>query len=338
MNGLSLCAGIGGIDLGLSLALGKQYTTVGYVEIDSFCQQIIFERMADGILGVAPVWADLRSFDGAPWRGVVDIVTAGYPCQPFSVAGKRRGTRDPRHLWPHVARVIHECEPGLVFLENVPHHLRLGFPRVARDLRSMGYDVEAGLFTAAEVGASHKRQRLYILARRRQGDGDGDAGRGGDDTCESGRGRGTGGTEASVSGGSGADVGDADIARLEGRREPERSGSDEWLAWPPGPEDRDQWAAVLAERPELAPAVADADGAGLERTPVHLPVWRPHEAVSDADRAGGGLAAAEAPTQPPVRRVAHGLPRRVDRLRALGNAVVPRVAALAFCTLAGRWR
>ena len=93
-------------------------------------------------------------------------LTAGYPCQPFSVAGKRRGADDPRHLWPHVARIIGEVEPPFVFLENVAHHLRLGFPEVASGLVGMGYRLAAGLFTAAEVGAPHKRERLFILAIR----------------------------------------------------------------------------------------------------------------------------------------------------------------------------
>ena len=112
------------------------------------------------------VWDDVGTFDGRPWRGAVDIVTAGYPCQPFSVAGKRRGADDPRHLWPHVARIIGEIEPPFVFLENVAHHLRLGFPEVAAGLVGMGYRLAAGLFTAAEVGAPHKRERLFILAIR----------------------------------------------------------------------------------------------------------------------------------------------------------------------------
>lgn len=122
--------------------------------------------MEDAALDPAPVWDDVATFDGRPWRGAVDIVTAGYPCQPFSVAGKRRGADDPRHLWPHVARIIGEAEPPFVFLENVAHHLRLGFPEVAGGLVGMGYRLAAGLFTAAEVGAPHKRERLFILAHR----------------------------------------------------------------------------------------------------------------------------------------------------------------------------
>lgn len=163
--GLSLCSGAGGLDLGLTIAL-PGYRTVGHVERETYAAAILVARMEEAALDPAPVWDDVASFDGRPWRGAVDIVTAGYPCQPFSVAGKRRGAEDPRHLWPHVARIIGEVEPPFVFLENVAHHLRLGFPEVASGLVGMGYRLAAGLFTAAEVGAPHKRERLFILAIR----------------------------------------------------------------------------------------------------------------------------------------------------------------------------
>lgn len=107
---------------------------------------------------------DVRTFDGRAWRGVVDTLTAGYPCQPFSKAGRRRGRDDPRHLWPHVGRIVGEAEPGIVFLENVSDHLSLGFSKVAQDLRRMDYGIAAGLFTAAEVGSSQGRERVFILA------------------------------------------------------------------------------------------------------------------------------------------------------------------------------
>ena len=163
--GLSLCSGAGGIDLGLTIAL-PGYRTVGHVERETFAAATLVARMEDTSLDQAVVWDDVGTFDGRPWRGAVDIVTAGYPCQPFSVAGKRRGADDPRHLWPHVARIVGEVEPPFVFLENVAHHLRLGFPEVAGGLVGMGYRLAAGLFTAAEVGAPHKRERLFILAIR----------------------------------------------------------------------------------------------------------------------------------------------------------------------------
>jgi site-specific DNA-cytosine methylase len=128
--------------------------------------------MENTALDRAPVWDDLTTFDGRPWRGLVDIIHGGYPCQPFSVAGKKLGDKDPRHLWPHVARIVSEIQPALCFFENVGGHLRLGFEQVHDDLRSMGYRVKAGLFTAEEIGATHKRERLFMLAYR-EGDGRG---------------------------------------------------------------------------------------------------------------------------------------------------------------------
>jgi DNA (cytosine-5)-methyltransferase 1 len=167
-NILSLCSGYGGLDLGLGLAMPTA-RTVCYVEREATVSAVLAARFADGSLHEAPVWSDLKTFDGRAWRGVVDILAAGYPCQPFSVAGKRRGAKDPRHLWPDVARIIRECEPEWVFLENVAGHVRLGFREVAQELRRLGFRVAAGLFTAEEVGAPHRRQRLFVLANRAGG-------------------------------------------------------------------------------------------------------------------------------------------------------------------------
>ena len=161
--GLSLCAGAGGLDLGIHLAV-PGYRTVGYVERDAYAAATLVVRMEDEALDRAPVWDNVADFDGRPWRGLVDILHGGYPCQPFSVAGRKLGDKDPRHLWPHIARIVREVEPPLCFFENVGGHLRLGFQQVHDDLRRMGYRVKAGLFTAEEVGAPHKRERLFILA------------------------------------------------------------------------------------------------------------------------------------------------------------------------------
>lgn len=162
---LSLCAGVGGLDLGLRVAQPNA-RTVCFVEIEAYAAAILATRMEQDTLDQAPIWTDLRTFDGKPWCGLVDCITAGYPCQPFSVAGKQLGDKDPRHLWPDVFRVVREIDPPLCFFENVPGHLRLGCQQVHDDLRSLGYRVKAGLFTAEEVGASHKRERLFILAYR----------------------------------------------------------------------------------------------------------------------------------------------------------------------------
>jgi len=122
-----------------------------------------------------PIWDDVRTFDGRPWRGVVDLVTGGFPCQPFSAAGKQQGESDPRHLWPEIARIIGECMPQYVFLENVPPLLSAGsgaaFDGVLRSLAELGFDAAWGTFSAADLGAPHERKRLWIAAANPAGKG-----------------------------------------------------------------------------------------------------------------------------------------------------------------------
>lgn len=163
---LNLCSGYDGLGLALDIATGGQACAVCHVEIEVPAAAILAHAMESGALPEAPIWSDLRTFDALPWRGVVDIVVAGYPCQPFSVAGKRGGESDPRHLWPEVARIMGEVQPAFGFFENVSGHLVLGFDAVCEDLERLGYRVAAGVFTASEVGASHRRERLFILAHR----------------------------------------------------------------------------------------------------------------------------------------------------------------------------
>lgn len=162
---LSLCTGAGGLDLGLKLAV-PGCKAVCYVEGEAYAASILAARMEDETLDAAPVWSDVKSFDAARWRGCVDIITAGYPCQPFSIAGKKKAEADPRHLWPYIRDIVDVIRPRICFFENVSHHLRLGFEQVHDDLSAMGYCVAAGLFTAEEIGATHKRERLFILADR----------------------------------------------------------------------------------------------------------------------------------------------------------------------------
>ena len=169
---LSLCSGAGGLELGLKLAMPRA-RTICYVEGEAYVAAILAARMEDKTMDAAPVWSNVKTFDAKPWRGCVDIITAGYPCQPFSIAGAKRAEKDPRHLWPYIREIVRTIEPSICFFENVSHHLRLGFEQVHDDLRSMGYSVAAGLFTAEEVGAPHKRERLFILAHRESHRSDG---------------------------------------------------------------------------------------------------------------------------------------------------------------------
>jgi DNA (cytosine-5)-methyltransferase 1 len=123
--------------------------------------------MEEGELDASPIFTDLRAFDGIPWRGIVDCITAGFPCQPHSVAGRRAGQDDERDLWPEVRRVVEEVRPSILLFENVPGILTVAngsfFAGVLADLERLDYSVAFDLFTAAEVGASHKRERVFIV-------------------------------------------------------------------------------------------------------------------------------------------------------------------------------
>lgn len=163
MNGLALCAGGGGIEMGLHLVMPEFYRTVCVVERQAYAASCIVDWMEKTGLGACPVWDDVATFDPLPWCGVVDIVTAGYPCQPFSLAGKRNGENDPRHLWPHIRRIIRGVMPPVVFCENVDAHLANGYPTVKNDLAELGYRIAEGIYSAEEVGAPHIRKRLFIL-------------------------------------------------------------------------------------------------------------------------------------------------------------------------------
>jgi DNA (cytosine-5)-methyltransferase 1 len=161
----SLFSGSGNLDLGIKLAV-PDARTILYVEREAYLCSTLVQRMEDGILDAAPVWGDVRGICGSDLRGLVDILLAGYPCQPFAITGRRQGDEDPRHLFPHVERLIREIEPPTIFLENVPGHLSLGGHEVIQFLQEVGYIVAAGIYSAEEVGGSHRRERLFIMAHR----------------------------------------------------------------------------------------------------------------------------------------------------------------------------
>jgi DNA (cytosine-5)-methyltransferase 1 len=168
MNELSLFTGAGGGVLGTHL-LG--WRPVGYVEFNDYCQRVLAARIRDGYIPNAPIFGDIRAFLDEGWAGVyqgmVDVVTAGFPCQPFSAAGKRRGEDDPRNMWPATAEVIRLVEPRWCLLENVPDLLGPHgyFGQVLRDLASMGYDARWGVLGAGQLGCPHFRERVWVLAR-----------------------------------------------------------------------------------------------------------------------------------------------------------------------------
>ena len=161
---LSLFSGAGGGLLATQHLLG--WRAVCYVERDPYCVDVLKQRMADGLLHDAPIWDDCRTFDGKPWRGLVDVISAGFPCQPFSVAGASKADADDRNGWPWVARIVREVGPRYVFLENVPGLLASShgyFGTVLGDLAESGYDVRWTCLSASACGAPHKRSRLWIV-------------------------------------------------------------------------------------------------------------------------------------------------------------------------------
>ena len=176
---LSLCAGYGGIDLGLRRVL-PDVRTVAYVEIEAFAVANLVAKMESGELDPAPVWTNLKTLPLEVFRDNVSIISGGFPCQPFSAAGKREGDDDPRHLFPYVKNAVRIIQPEWVFLENVEGIISaklksdgwsdpVGTPvllHVLRELERVGYQCAWGVFSAAEVGAPHQRKRVFILARR----------------------------------------------------------------------------------------------------------------------------------------------------------------------------
>ncbi|XHR27619.1 MAG: DNA cytosine methyltransferase [Chthoniobacteraceae bacterium] len=168
--GISLCSGVGMLDEGIRLAFPGALTAC-YVEWESYAQACLLARMEEASLEPAPIWSDtLESFPAEQFAGCIDWLSAGFPCQPHSCAGKRQGIADERWIWESIADIIRRVEPRFVFLENVRGLLSSSngsaFAAVLRDLALLGFDVEWTVLRASEVGASHQRARLFILAYR----------------------------------------------------------------------------------------------------------------------------------------------------------------------------
>jgi len=304
VNGLAICAGVGGLELGLKLAL-PGYRTVCYIEREVYAAATLVARMEDKALDLAPIWDDLTTFGLEPFSGKVDVVAGGFPCQPFSVAGARRAEADPRNLWPHVQRLICGVRPGLVFLENVPGLLSSTvFEQIQTALAGRGYDVTWDIFSAASVGAPHIRKRLFILAA----DSVRDLLR-----IEPRRSGGPSGQAAAEPGDDGAA---RHVAHAFGEGQPQPQGL---------------LGEVRGRTGDCCTDVADSPGLG-EREPTDEAYAEPDGGQAWTEPGCGGWWDAE----PLVGRVAHGVAHRVDRLRACGNGVVPLAAAHAFLTLHSR--
>lgn len=159
---LALFAGAGGGILGGHL-LG--WRCVCAVEYNAYARSVLLARQNDGTLPPFPIWDDVRTFDGKPWRGIVDVVSGGFPCQDISAAGKGAGLDGERSgLWSEMARIIGEVRPRYAFVENSPILTSRGLGTVLGDLAAMGFDAEWGVISAADTGAHHLRERIWIVA------------------------------------------------------------------------------------------------------------------------------------------------------------------------------
>jgi DNA (cytosine-5)-methyltransferase 1 len=305
VNELALFAGAGG---GILAARELGWRTVCAVELDRYARAVLMARQDDGSLEPFPVWDDVSTFDGRPWAGLVDVVSGGFPCQDISVAGSGAGIDGARSgLWREMARIIGEVRPRFCLVENSPALVTRGLGTVLGDLAALGYNAEWGVLGASDVGAPHRRQRIWILAHA-----DLDTLRHTQQRAPTGRvDVSNGGRPESRHDGAAVDVADAAGNGRQSRR-PESGG-------------REGRPAALVGGGAVD--VADADSAGREqqRRPVA-------DGAQHATAQRGSWWAAE----PDVGRVAHGVASRVDRLRCLGNGQVPACAAEAWRQLIAR--
>lgn len=327
---LALFAGYGGLEIATDAAWPGGTRAVGYVEREGYPAAILLARMEEQTLEPAPVFAgNIEDLDTAAFHGV-DIVTAGFPCQPFSAAGKRHGQSDERWLWDDIVRILREIQPRprWIVLENVPGLVRLGLGPVLGGLAELGYDAEWGLLSASAVGAAHKRERWFCLARRRDGVDDTSGGRHGNADAEVRAGR-------DAADDAGGELADAELAR----RTPTRGGS---LVYAGGQPEPGICELADAERGGREGGLLQRTGKGAEQfAAFSRPLFAPGPADLDV---WAGLLAETPQAQPSLCRDADGSARwleyRKDRLRALGNGVVPLQAAAAIRALAARagWR
>lgn len=315
MDELALFAGAGGGLLGSEL-LG--WSTRCAVEIDAYARRVLLARQRDGMLGKFPIWDDVKTFDGRPWRGSIDVVSGGFPCQDISAAGKGAGLTGARSgLFFEMLRIIDEIRPRFIFAENSPNLRTRGLVTVLKEFDRLGYDARWCVLGAWHAGAPHKRNRMWIVGHRPHTDGKRTQMR-----FESRGSRWARGENTPIVGHDGEQksLADADGSRQlcksgpnrKGRRRFSDGGKEAGSGTPP---------EILADTVSLGSSRSRQFINAVHTTPqgkgeTNQPILeRFHEVWK---------------VEPDVGRVANGVASRVDRLKALGNGQVPAVAALAW--------
>jgi DNA (cytosine-5)-methyltransferase 1 len=324
----SLFSGIGGIDLGLERA---GMNVIWQSEIDPFACKVLKKHWPE-----VPNHGDIKEIK---WHEIErpDVICGGYPCQPFSTAGKRRGNQDPRHLWPWVRYAISQLRPRYAIMENVRGHLSMGGTDVLGDLAGIGYDAEWRVISAASVGANHKRDRIFIVAypiaerletkrpelstprfirdredtRQFMADPESKLGNGFDDYArDSSRPETVSELRDSSRAENVADTYNARSGTPSGGTNRNRATLEQ--KWG---DQSQSWASRHSAE------MANADSGRGKKCVFN------DECIQQLAHVSWSIAA-NWETEPDVGRVAHGIPDRVDRLKGLGNAVVPQVAEI----------
>jgi len=310
---LSLCTGYEGIGIGLRRVL-PNLREIAYVEREGFPVANLVAKIESGQLDEAPIFTDVKTFPYRKFRGCVDILSGGFPCQPFSSAGKRKATEDPRHLFPYIRDGIRDCQPRIVFLENVEGIIsaKTGdgesvLQYVIRELEGLGYRATAGVFSASEVGFPHQRKRVFILGYseyngcsstkelRSSSEASNDCTKGEEQSSESKR---TSGPNLCEGIQRCEELANSTTKRLEVR------GTETFQQTE---NDRNSSKRNILRRPS--------------RPNEEQYEWECPRVIQVKPRLGGA---------------AYGSSSRLDRLRLLGNGVVPATAAKAFATLINR--
>jgi len=270
---LDLFSGIGGFSLGLERS-GMQ--TVAFCEIDPFCRAVLAKHWPD-----VPIFGDIGELEGGQFSGAIDVVCGGFPCQPFSVAGKRRGKDDDRALWPEMLRIIREVQPAWVIGENVPGIIPMELDGCLSDLETSGYACQTFVVPACAVDAPHRRDRVWVIGYT--------------NSDEQSSQRKISGRKNAESSGVRSDAHPNSQGEPDGTQHEQRLVADSPSVGMEGNRTARQQVPSTPTRPEIP----RCDGTGIDST-----IWL---------------------AEPDVGRVADGIPHRVDRLRSLGNAVVPQV-------------